>query len=318
MPRALANPSPGSAVDRGLVSVVLNFLNAERFIDEAIASVYAQSYPAWELLLVDDGSTDRSAAIARGYATTDPGRVRYLEFPGHENRGASAARNLGMLEAHGEFIAFLDADDFWYPERLARSVELLCLHPAAAMAYGQSEYWYSWVGEDASHPDRVQPQNFAADRVVRAPELLIRYLTHAAAVPCPTSMTLRRTAALSCGGFVESFRGMNDDQAFLARFCLRHDAYVAQECWDRYRQHERSLCAVAERQGQVASARQVYLAWLRGFLEAQGMRGTRVWDALLYAEGVERYAGGGLRARLGRAMLRARTRVRMMTRPRPS
>ena len=318
MPRALANPSPGSAVDRGLVSVVLNFLNAERFIDEAIASVYAQSYPAWELLLIDDGSTDRSTAIATGYARSDPDRVRYLEFPGHENRGASAARNLGMREARGEFIAFLDSDDVWFPERLDRSVELLCLHPGADMAYSESEYWYSWAGEGAARADRVQPQGFDADQVVRAPELLIRYLTHAAAVPCPTSITLRRTAALSCGGFVESFRGMHDDQAFLARFCLRHDVYVARECWDRYRQHESSLCAIAERQGQVANARQAYLAWLRGFLEAQGMCGTRVWDALLYAEGVERYSGGSVRARLGRARLRALTRLRMMTRPPPA
>lgn len=311
-------PSPRTAVDRGLVSVVLNFLNAERFIDEAVASVYAQSYPAWELLLIDDGSTDRSTGIARGYTARDPDRVRYLEFPGHENRGASAARNLGMREARGEFIAFLDSDDVWFPERLARGVELLSLHPGAGMTYGESEYWYSWAGETPARADRVQPHGFAADCIVPAPELLVRYLTHAAALPCMPSITVRRDAVLSSGGFVDSFCGMHDDQAFLSRFCLSHDVYVSHECWDRYRQHDTSLCAVAERQGGVAGARQAYLAWLRGFLEEQGMRGTRVWDALLYAEGVERYAGGSLRARAGRAMLRVLTRVRMMTRPRTS
>lgn len=311
-------PGPAKAPETGLVSVVLNFLNAERFIEEAIESVYSQSYPVWELLLVDDGSTDASSPIARRHAASNPAQVRYLEFPGHENRGASAARNLGLREARGELIAFLDSDDVWRPQRLERSVELLRAHPDADMAYGESEYWYSWIGEDAAHADHVQPQGFTADRVVPAPDLLIRYLTHAAAIPCPTSMTVRSEAAQSCGGFVESFRGMHDDQAFLARFCLHHDVYVARECWDRYRQHEASLCALAERLGEVAAARQAYLRWLRAFLEEEGMRGTRVWDALRYAERVEPYLAGGLRARLGRVLLRAFTRARMMTLPRRS
>jgi glycosyltransferase involved in cell wall biosynthesis len=316
MPGAPITSSPDSPADPGLVSVVLNFLDAERFIEEAIQSVYAQSYPAWELLLIDDGSSDASTTIAKRHAASDPGRVRYLEFPGHENRGASAARNLGLREARGEFVAFLDSDDLWLPKRLEWSVELLRSYPTADMAYGESEYWYSWTGEGAPHADRVQPQGFDADRVVAAPELLVRYLTHTAAVPCPTSITVRRDAALSCGGFVEAFRGMHDDQAFMARFCLYHDAYVARECWDRYRQHDASLCAVAEREGAVALARQAYLRWLRGFLEEQGMPGTRVWDALVYAEQVERYPGKSLRARVGRMMLRAFTRARMLTRPR--
>src|SRR5206468_2884667 len=78
------------------VSVVVIFLNAERFLDEAIQSVMGQTYPHWELLLVDDGSTDGSSAIARGYTERQPNRVRYLEHPGHRNAGMSASRNLGL------------------------------------------------------------------------------------------------------------------------------------------------------------------------------------------------------------------------------
>src|SRR6187431_518610 len=76
-----------------LVTVIIVFLNAEKFIDEAIASVFAQSYSPWELLLVDDGSTDRSTAIARRYAQRHPNKVRYLEHSGHRNRGISASQN---------------------------------------------------------------------------------------------------------------------------------------------------------------------------------------------------------------------------------
>src|ERR671930_538107 len=97
-----------------LVSVVVIFLNAERFLQEAIESVFAQTYPAWELLLVDDGSSDESTAIAQCYAAHHAGQVRYLEHPRHANRGMSASRNLGIRHAHGAYIAFLDADDIWF------------------------------------------------------------------------------------------------------------------------------------------------------------------------------------------------------------
>jgi glycosyltransferase involved in cell wall biosynthesis len=294
-----------------LVSVVVCFLDAEAFLDEAIASVYAQSHRAWELLLVDDGSTDASTTIAKRHAAADPERVRYLEHPGHENRGTSAARNLGMSEARGELIAFLDADDFWLAGRLERGVVLLRENPSADMVYGETEYWHRWDGHQGRYPNRVQPQGFRADRVVPAPELLIRYLTHRAAVPCPTSIMVRRQAALACGGFVESFQGMHDDHAFLARFCLRHDVFVSHECWDRYRQHDASLCADASRRREVGAARRRYLSWLRGFLEDQGMQGTRVWEALRYAERVERFQGPGWRAMFTRRALRMLVRLRM-------
>jgi len=72
-----------------LVSVVVIFLDAARFLEEAVASVLAQDHPNWELLLVDDGSRDGSSAIARRYAERHPGRVRHLEHAGHANRGKS-------------------------------------------------------------------------------------------------------------------------------------------------------------------------------------------------------------------------------------
>src|SRR5438874_2256824 len=79
-----------------LVSVVLIFFNAVKFLDEAIQSVYAQDYQHWELLIVDDGSTDASSQIARRYAESYPEKIRYLEHAQHENRGMSASRNLGI------------------------------------------------------------------------------------------------------------------------------------------------------------------------------------------------------------------------------
>ena len=132
--------------DRPRVSAVVIFLNEERFLGEAIASVRSQSLDGWELLLVDDGSTDASAALAREAAASEPERIRYLEHPGHANRGMSASRNLGLAATRGEFVAFLDADDVWLPERLERAVALLDAHPEAEMVYGRTQYWRSWSG----------------------------------------------------------------------------------------------------------------------------------------------------------------------------
>ena len=86
-----------------LVSGIIIFL-AEQFIQSAIENVFAQTYEQWELLLVDDGSTDGSTEIAQRYAAQNPEKVRYLEHDGHENRGMSAARNLGISNAKGEYI----------------------------------------------------------------------------------------------------------------------------------------------------------------------------------------------------------------------
>ena len=85
-----------------------------------------------ELLLVDDGSGPAAATIAKTYAARFPERIRYLEHPGHNNRGMSATRNLGTQHARGEFIAFIDADDFWLPSKLADHVALLDAYPTSA------------------------------------------------------------------------------------------------------------------------------------------------------------------------------------------
>jgi glycosyltransferase involved in cell wall biosynthesis len=102
-----------------LVSIVTPVYNAARWLPETMASVRSQTLADWEHLLVDDGSTDESVAIVTAAAAADP-RVRLLETPC--NGGPSAARNMALDAARGRFIAFLDADDLWLPEKLAHSV----------------------------------------------------------------------------------------------------------------------------------------------------------------------------------------------------
>src|SRR5262245_41969518 len=108
-----------------LVSVIVNFFNEEKFLAEAVESVFNQTHTNWELLLVDDGSTDASSRIAQRYSEQYRGRVLYLEHQGHRNRGMSASRNLGIHHAKGEYITFLDADDIWLSTKLERQTAIM-------------------------------------------------------------------------------------------------------------------------------------------------------------------------------------------------
>ena len=107
------------------VSVVIPLFNKAPFIERALRSVAAQTFTDFELIVVDDGSTDGGSTIVRSFS--DP-RIRLIE---QENAGPGAARNRGLREARGEFVAFLDADDEWLPEFLSESVRLLDKNPNA-------------------------------------------------------------------------------------------------------------------------------------------------------------------------------------------
>ncbi len=128
--------SPTDTTARQLVSVVMSFFQAERCIVEAIESVRAQTWPEWELVPVDDGSSDGSSAIAHDYATRFPNQIRYLQPPGGMNRGMTASRNLGTAAARGSGLAFLDADDVWMPQRPERHLALLERLPRPAVVIG--------------------------------------------------------------------------------------------------------------------------------------------------------------------------------------
>lgn len=101
-----------------LVSVIMNCLNGEKYLKEAIDSVYAQTYKNWEILIWDNGSTDTSAEIAKSYDE----RLRY--FRGEETVPLGAARNKALEQTKGEFIAFLDCDDLWMSEKLEKQIPL--------------------------------------------------------------------------------------------------------------------------------------------------------------------------------------------------
>lgn len=264
--------------DTPLVSVITIFLDAKRFLAEAIESVRAQHYERWELLLVDDGSRDGSSEIARAYAAREPHRIRVLEHAEHANLGMSASRNLGIADARGDFVALLDADDVYLPEKLAHQVRVLSAHEDAGAVYGVTQYWYSWTGahEDASR-DRPRRRGFEADSLVRPPAALARFLRDDARTPCTCGVLVRRQAIARAGGFENAFRGMFEDQVFFYKLFATSGVWIDSACLERYRQHPDSWCHRMRDLGEwdgsdlPSASRRQFLEWLGAYLEAESI-----------------------------------------------
>jgi glycosyltransferase involved in cell wall biosynthesis len=151
-----------------MVSVLIPAFNAGRFLAEALDSVLAQTHPAAEVIVLNDGSTDDTAAVAARYA----GRIRCEE---QENRGIRAARERLLALAAGEWIAFLDADDIWHPEKTARQLAEAAAHPDAEFIYC----------------DMIRFHDGPAGRVTHAPE----------AAPLASGSLVHRAALARTGGF---------------------------------------------------------------------------------------------------------------------
>lgn len=250
-----------------LVSVVLIFLNEERFIEEAIQSVRDQTLSDWELILVDDGSTDRSTQIARDLAARDD-RIRYVDHQGHENRGMAVSRNVGVAHSSAPYLAFIDGDDVWVPTKLAEQVDLLEQMPDVAMVNGALCYWHSWDPRSAKSDQHVLTGDIA-DRRLDPPEAALTIHPLAPTNGAGVDLMVRRSVFKEVGGFEESFRGMFEDQSFLVKVFLTHPVYISASAWLLYRQHDQSSCAQTNRISYLR-LRGVFLSWLEGEVERLG------------------------------------------------
>lgn len=262
------------------VSVVLIFYDDERFLPEAVAGVFAQSYDDWELVLADDGSSDGSSAFARRVAAEHPDRVRYVDHPQHANRGPSATRNLGVRSSRGRYIAVLDSDDVWESNKLAEQVAILDAHPEVGLVVGTSRYWWSWSDEPAPRADRLMPIGAPADRVHEPPTLALQlYPLGRGVAPCPSSWLLRRELVERIGGWEEHIRPVYEDQGFLGKAYLETPIWVSSRCWDRYRRHPGQLVSATDAAG-YHTARREYLHWYEGHLRRTDVRDPEIWRAL--------------------------------------
>lgn len=132
------------------VSVIIPTYNCGQYIGEAIESVFSQTYKNFEVIIIDDGSTDNSKAIIEGYSLRYPNQIRYFY---QQNTGPSSARNIGILEARGQYIGILDADDIWTKDHLEESVKILESDPGKMIVHSNIS-WMSERGEILGTPKR--------------------------------------------------------------------------------------------------------------------------------------------------------------------
>ena len=173
------------------VSVIIPVYNAQDFIGETLDSVLAQTFTAYEILLVDDGSTDRSKEIIQAYVRKDPARLRYIY---QANQGPGAARNHAIREARGEYLAFLDADDLWMPQRLEEGVRVLDARPEIALVHAQTIR----IGEKGEPTEQAE-----RDERYLSGNIFKYLLTRKAHITCPTVL-LRKSCLAEAGIFDES------------------------------------------------------------------------------------------------------------------
>lgn len=284
------------------ISVIMPFLNAQAHLAEAIESVIGQTFADWELLLVDDGSTDDSARIARDFAAREA-RIRLLA-PDPEHRGAAAARNRGIAAARGEYVAFLDSDDLYEPGKLSCDAAALDADEEAAWVYGATRWFY----ERECRRDYVERLGVRRDRRYPPPELLNRIiLEERGDIPCTCGVMIRRTALNAVGGFEERF-ALYEDQSLWVKLLLRYPVRVLSGCNARYRQHPASTSSAATSSGAYDQraghpARDAFLAWV-GEYAMENDAPPSIFRSIARAKG----------ANDGRILPRIARRVRIMDR----
>ena len=248
---------PASLTDRSgppLVSVIMPVFNAEQWLDEALSSALTQSFPFLEIIVVNDGSTDGSLAIARNRSRSDR-RIRIID---QANAGLPNARNRGLALARGAYLALLDADDAWLPNHLQTAMQAFERDPDLGMVHANIER-IDAGGVRVDIPARTWHEGMDAYQA-----LALRH-EH---VSCPTAV-FSRLALETVGAFDPRFTGLGcEDRDLWLRIAARFRIRYLDQVTARYRLHPASMSAASER---MALARQMLVAKI-----AQTARGARL------------------------------------------
>lgn len=205
------------------VSVVIPLFNAARYIGQAIDSALAQSTPVHEIIVVDDGSTDSPEKALAGYKD----KIRYVKT---ENRGAAHARNIGIAEARGEYIAFLDADDVWEREKIEKQLNALHSKDAALVYCGRVD-----VDAQGSPLEEFEQSEFPQGEI-------FTQLIKTNHISTSSVVLVRKEVVQALGGFKE-LQGLkvSEDFELWCRIALRHTIAAVPERLVRYRLHETNI-----------------------------------------------------------------------------
>jgi glycosyltransferase involved in cell wall biosynthesis len=224
-----------------LVSVITTTHNHENWIVDCIASVRRQTYTNWEMLVLDDGSTDRTASQARACASYD----KRITFISQDNKGVfQLAENYNALldKAKGKYVALLDGDDVWYKDKLQRQVHALESHPECVFAWGRIEH----MSHDMRTVWRVVPSLGTVDDQYYnnwPVGSILKVLIDRNPVGCPTYF-IRKDALDQIGGFQQTKAVVCVDYMTLVRLALVGEFYFDRDVLARYRVSPKQMSQV--------------------------------------------------------------------------
>jgi glycosyltransferase involved in cell wall biosynthesis len=259
----LSEPPPGA----GLVSVVVPAYNAGRTLDETLRSVRGQTHTELEIIVVDDGATDDTAAVAQRHADADP-RVRVIR---QKNAGVAAARNTGWQAARGDIVALIDSDDLWAPEKIERQLRALEQGgPDTGFVY----CFFVRIDAQGIMSEKGNPEPHAGD--------VLEQILEDNFVGNGSSMLVRRDIIARCDGFDESLHAAGAQGCDDYLFCCR----AAEIC--RFAVVPDFLVGYRDMPGSVsASVRKMLRSWI---LSADQMLARRPDKRGNILTGVRRYA----------------------------
>jgi glycosyltransferase involved in cell wall biosynthesis len=185
---------------KDIISVVIPVYNGEKYLAEALESVLSQTYTNYEIIAVDDGSTDGSAAVLARYAE----KVSVIR---QENRDVSAARNAGIRAAKGKFIAFLDQDDWWLPDKLSVQLQAFSTYPEADVVFTNLVKFNNAGGQRMARDKHRLCLRLRDNNVFRL--LAVKNLL------MPSAVMSRKSSLVRAGLFDESFKTCGDYQLWL-------------------------------------------------------------------------------------------------------
>jgi glycosyltransferase involved in cell wall biosynthesis len=216
-----------------LISIIVPAYNAERFIGRTLSSALNQTFKDIEVIVVNDGSTDKTQFIVEKFAASDR-RVRLFNTT---NRGVATARNFGIENARGTYVAFLDADDLWHPTKIARQFKALSAYAADPTWAGVYVFHRAIDEEDRVIDTRQVAMNCRG--YVLARDLVLKFVGNG------SSLLVRREAALAVGGFDPSYAeaglGGSEDLDFELRLAARYRIEAVRSFLVGYRVYEGNM-----------------------------------------------------------------------------
>jgi glycosyltransferase involved in cell wall biosynthesis len=252
------------------VDVIIPAFNAAKYLPTAIESVISQTFGDWQILLVDDGSTDNTKEVVAPFLDRLGFRIRYIH---QNNRGLPAARNTAIRASTSEFLALLDADDVWLPSRLEESLKVLVDRPQAGLAYG--------LTRTIDPEGRLYGTIWAGNSTNREGKIATHIYTRKVELPCPT-ITFRRQCIDEVGVFDEAMSATEDRDLWL-RIAFRYEIAFVPKLLAYYRLSPNSMSADPQRMFQA----QLHFINKHYGSEGCGLRSRRIALARAYKQRAE-------------------------------